>query len=641
MLPELGQVLLLLALLLAAVQALLPLAGAHRGNLRLMGVARPAGYAQLVLLGAAYALLTWAFVAQDFSVRYVATNSNTLLPMVYRYTAVWGSHEGSLLLWTLILVVWNALVAAFSRSLPEPVVARVLGVLGIVSFGFLAFLIFTSNPFDRLLPAPLEGRDLNPLLQDPGMIIHPPMQYVGWAGFSVPFAFAIAALLDGRIDARWLRWVRPWTNVAWAFLTVGIALGSWWAYYELGWGGWWFWDPVENAAFMPWLVGAALIHSQAVTEKRGSFAGWTLLLAIAAFSLSLMGTFLVRSGVLTSVHAFASDPSRGLFILVFLALVIGGSLLLYALRAGRLDPGAGFRPASRETLLLLNNLLLASTCAMILLGTLYPLIADALDMGKISVGPPYFGLLFLVLMAPLVALVPLGPLTRWQREQPSKVVAMLLPWLGVACGLGVAAYFTAPQGPWKTAVGVGGAAWVGLGTLRFVWTRLRNSGRMTAEMWGMVLAHLGVAVFLAGALLVEAQNVQREVALKPGQTLQVGRYAFEFQGVDQLEGPNYLADRGHVQVLRDGNPWVLLHPEKRAYASGGQVMTEAAIRPGFSGDVYLALGEALGDGAWAVRVHLKPFVRWIWAGAALMALGGLVAAGDRRFRRVTREKKPA
>ncbi len=641
MLPELGQVLLLLALLLAAVQAVLPLAGAHRGSAALMGVARPAGYAQLALLVAAYAVLTWAFVAQDFSVRYVATNSNTVLPMVYRYTAVWGSHEGSLLLWTLILVAWNALVAALSRGLPEPVVARVLGVLGIVSFGFLAFLIFTSNPFDRLLPAPLEGRDLNPLLQDPGMIIHPPMQYIGWAGFSVPFAFAIAALLDGRIDARWLRWVRPWTNVAWAFLTVGIALGSWWAYYELGWGGWWFWDPVENAAFMPWLVGAALIHSQAVTEKRGSFAGWTLLLAIASFSLSLMGTFLVRSGVLTSVHAFASDPSRGLFILVFLALVIGGSLLLYALRAGRLDPGAGFQPASRETLLLLNNLLLASTCAMILLGTLYPLIADALDMGKISVGPPYFGLLFVVLMAPLVALVPFGPLTRWQRDQPSKVAAMLLPWLGVACGLGVAAYFTAPQGPWKTAAGVAGAAWVALGTLRFAWARLRNSGRMTAEMWGMVLAHLGVAVFLAGALLVEAQNVQREVALRPGQSLQVGPYAFRFQGVDQLQGPNYVADRGHVQVLRDGRPVVLLHPEKRAYASGGQVMTEAAIRPGFTGDVYVALGEALGDGAWAVRVHLKPFVRWIWAGAALMALGGLVAAGDRRFRRTGKENKTA
>ena len=411
------------------------------------------------------------------------------------------------------------------------------------------------------------------------MIIHPPMQYVGWAGFSVPFAFAIAALLDGHIDARWLRWVRPWTNVAWAFLTVGIALGSWWAYYELGWGGWWFWDPVENAAFMPWLVGAALIHSQAVTEKRGSFPGWTLLLAIAAFSLSLMGTFLVRSGVLTSVHAFAADPSRGLFILVFLGLVIGGSLLLYALRAGRLDPGAGFRPASRETLLLLNNLLLASACAMILLGTLYPLLADALELGKISVGPPYFGLLFFVLMAPLLALVPLGPLVRWQRDQASKVAALLLPWLGLALVAGAVAYFAAPQGSWKTAAGVAGAAWVGLGTLRFVWARLRNSGRLTAEMWGMVLAHLGLAVFVVGALLVEAQNVQREVALKPDQALELGRYAFRFEGVDQLRGPNYLADRGHVQVLRDGRPLALLHPEKRAYASGGQVMTEAGIRP--------------------------------------------------------------
>ncbi|TWH17686.1 MULTISPECIES: heme lyase CcmF/NrfE family subunit [Pseudoxanthomonas] len=638
MLPELGQVLMALALLVAALQALLPLAGAHRGEPRLMAVARPASYAMLALVGGAFALLTWAFVSQDFSVRYVATNSNSLLPMVYRYTAVWGSHEGSLLLWVLVLCVWNALVAAFSRALPQAVVARVLGVLGIVACGFLAFLIFTSNPFERLLPAAAEGRDLNPLLQDPGMIIHPPMQYVGWAGFSVPFAFAIAALLDGHIDARWLRWVRPWTNVAWAFLTVGIALGSWWAYYELGWGGWWFWDPVENAAFMPWLVGAALIHSQAVTEKRGSFPGWTLLLAIAAFSLSLMGTFLVRSGVLTSVHAFAADPSRGLFILVFLGLVIGGSLLLYALRAGRLDPGAGFRPASRETLLLLNNLLLASACAMILLGTLYPLLADALELGKISVGPPYFGLLFFVLMAPLLALVPLGPLVRWQRDQASKVAALLLPWLGLALVAGAVAYFAAPQGSWKTAAGVAGAAWVGLGTLRFVWARLRNSGRLTAEMWGMVLAHLGLAVFVVGALLVEAQNVQREVALKPGQALELGRYAFRFEGVDRLRGPNYLADRGHVQVLRDGRPLALLHPEKRAYASGGQVMTEAGIRPGLAADVYVALGESLGDGAWAVRVHVKPFVRWIWGGAALMALGGLVAAGDRRFRRATKEK---
>ena len=645
MLPELGQAASLLALLTALLQVVLPLAGAQAASnparerfaSAAMAVARPAAYAQLLLMLFAYVVLTAAFVQQDFSVKYVADNSNSLLPMVYRYTAVWGAHEGSLLLWALMLSTWNAAVALWSRQLPQVVVARVLGVIGLVAIGFLSFMLFTSNPFERLLPIPGEGHDLNPLLQDPGMIIHPPMLYVGYIGFVVPFAFAIAALLDGDVDARWLRWTRPWTNVAWGFLTIGIALGSWWAYYELGWGGWWFWDPVENASFMPWLAGAALIHSQAVTEKRGSFAGWTLLLAIAAFSLSLMGTFLVRSGVLTSVHSFAADPSRGLFILVFLALVIGGSLLLYALRAGRLQAGAGFQPASRETLLLLNNLLLTCACAMILLGTLYPLIADALGLGKISVGPPYFGLLFLVLMAPLVALVPFGPLTRWQRDQPSRVLAMLLPWLGVALGLGVAAYFTAPQGPWKTALGVAGAAWIGLGTLRFVWSRLGNGGRMTAEMWGMTLAHLGIGVFLAGALLVEAQNVQREVALKPGQSLQVGGYTFVFQGVDQTQGPNYLSDRGHVQVLRGGRELELLHPEKRAYASGGQVLTEAGIRPGFTGDVFVALGESLGEDAWAVRVHLKPFIRWIWAGALLMALGGLLTAADRRFRRLPQE----
>ena len=633
MLPELGQVLLVLALLVAALQAVLPLAGAQRSNVAWMAVARPAAYAQLLLLAVAFAILTRAFVVQDFSVKYVADNSNTLLPMIYRYSAVWGGHEGSLLLWALVLALWSAAVALFSRALPQLVMARVLGVMGVVAVGFLAFMVFTSSPFTRLVPAPAEGGDLNPLLQDPGLIFHPPMLYFGYVGFAVPFAFAIAALLDGQVDARWLRWTRPWTNVAWAFLTVGIGLGSWWAYYELGWGGWWFWDPVENASFMPWLAGAALIHSQAVTEKRGSFAGWTLLLAIAAFSLSLLGTFLVRSGVLTSVHAFASDPSRGLFILVFLSAVVGASLLLYVLRAGRLQAGAGFQPFSRETLLLLNNLLLASACAMVLLGTLYPLIADALDLGKISVGPPYFGLLFLVLMTPLVALVPFGPLTRWQRDQPSRVLALLLPWLGVALGLGVAAYFTAAQGPWKTAVGVAGATWVALGTLRFAWDRLRNSGRMTAEMWGMTLAHLGIAVFVAGALLVEAQNVQREVALKPGQSLQVGRYEVLLQGVDKRQGPNYLADRGHVQVLRGSRELALLHPEKRAYASGGQVMTEAGILPGFTGDVFVALGEPLGNDAWAVRVHIKPFIRWVWAGALLMALGGLVTAADRRFRR--------
>ena len=634
MFPELGQIVLLLALLVAALQATLPLVGAHRGMTPWMAVARPAAYAQLALVASAFAILTHAFVVQDFSVQYVAENSNSLLPWYYRYTAVWGAHEGSLLLWALILAVWTALVARFSRRLPDEVIARVLGVMGFISVGFLAFLIFTSNPFARLLPAAAEGRDLNPLLQDPGMIIHPPMLYLGYVGFSVPFAFAIAALLGGNIDARWLRWTRPWTNVAWAFLTIGIALGSWWAYYELGWGGWWFWDPVENASFMPWLAGTALLHSQAVTEKRGSFRGWTLLLAIAAFSLSLLGTFLVRSGVLTSVHAFAADPTRGLFVLIFLGIVIGGSLVLYALRAPSDDEGARFSTASRETLLLVNNLLLTSACAMVLLGTLYPLLADALDLGKISVGPPYFALLFILLMAPLVLLLPFGPLTRWQREQPSKPFAMLVPWAGLALGVGIGAFFLAPQGAWKTAAGLAGSAWVLAGTARFLWTRVQAKGnRFTAEMLGMTLAHLGIAVFLVGALLTEGLSRQRELALAPGQSVELGRHAFRFDGVVRRQGPNYLADHGTVQVSRDGQAIALMHPEKRSYASGGQVMTESAIDAGLTRDLYVALGEPLGDGAWAVRVHVKPFVRWIWLGAVLMALGGFVTATDKRFRR--------
>jgi len=635
-LPELGQILLVAALLMALLQAVLPLWGAQRGYPAWMAVARPAAYAQLALLLGAFCVLTAAFVTQDFSVRYVAENSNSLLPLAYRYSAVWGAHEGSLLLWALVLALWNGAVARWSRQLPMVVLARVLGVLGIIGVGFLAFLIFTSNPFARLLPAPLEGHDLNPLLQDPGLIIHPPMLYLGYVGFAVPFAFAIAALLEGRVDARWLRWTRPWTNVAWGFLTLGIALGSWWAYYELGWGGWWFWDPVENASFMPWLAGAALIHSQAVTEKRGSFASWTLLLAIAAFALSLLGTFLVRSGVLTSVHSFAADPSRGTFILIFLALVIGGALVLYALRAGALgndDPRRGFMPTSRETLLLANNLLLAAACAMVLLGTLYPLLADALGLGKVSVGPPYFGTLFLLLMAPLVALLPFGPLVNWQRDQASRTLAMLAPWAALALLLGVIAYFMAPQGALKTAAGVTAAAWVAFGTARFVWTRLRGNGRFNAEMVGMLLAHGGVAVFLAGALLVEALNVQREVALSPGQSLQVSGYALRFEGVDYQQGPNYSADRGHVRVMQGNRQIALLHPEKRAYASGGQMMTEAGIHARLNGDIYVALGEPLGNNAWAVRVHVKPFVRWIWLGALLMALGGFVTAADRRFRR--------
>ncbi len=638
MLPELGQILLLLALMASLLQAGLPLAGAQRGIDSWMQVARPAAFVQLLLVASAFGVLTAAFVQQDFSVRYVAENSNTLLPMVYRWSAVWGAHEGSLLLWALVLALWTGAVAWGSRALPMTVQARVLAVMGLVSVGFLAFLIFTSNPFARLIPAPLEGRDLNPLLQDPGLIIHPPMLYLGYVGFSVPFAFAVAALLDGRVDTRWVRWTRPWTNVAWALLTLGIALGSWWAYYELGWGGWWFWDPVENASFMPWLAGAALIHSQAVTEKRGIFASWTLLLAICAFALSLLGTFLVRSGVLTSVHSFAADPSRGMFILLFLAILVGGALLLYALRAGRLgvdsaDPRRGFMATSRETLLLANNLLLASATAMVLLGTLYPLLADALGLGKLSVGPPYFGSLFLLLMAPLVLLLPFGPLVNWQRDQPSRALALVLPWLVLAVALGMVAWWRAPQNGWKVGLGVAAAAWVALGTARFIWQRLRGNGRFTAEMVGMLLGHAGMAVFLAGALLVEALNVQREVALAPGQTVVVGRHEVRFEGVDHRDGANFSADRGHLRVFHDGVERALLHPEKRRYASGGQVMTEAGIAAGFTGDVYVAMGEPLGNNAWAVRVHIKPYVRWIWLGALLMALGGLVAAVDRRFRR--------
>ncbi len=639
MLAEIGQVLLILALLAALLQSVLPLLGAQRGIAPFVAIARPAALLQLTMVLGAFVVLTLAFVRQDFSLRYVAENSNSLLPMIYRYSAVWGAHEGSLLLWTLVLALWTAAVAEFSQRLPPVVVARVLAVMGLISVGFLAFLLFTSNPFERLLPAPVEGRDLNPLLQDPGLIIHPPMLYLGYVGFSVPFAFAIAALLDGRIDVRWLRWTRPWTNVAWGFLTLGIALGSWWAYYELGWGGWWFWDPVENASFMPWLAGAALLHSQATTEKRGVFIGWTLLLAIAAFALSLLGTFLVRSGVLTSVHSFAADPARGLFILVFLALVIGGSLLLYALRAPAVggntsDARRAYALNSRESLLLANNLLLGCACAMVLLGTLYPLLADALDLGKVSVGPPYFGTLFLLLMAPLVLLLPFGPLTRWQREQGLRPFALLLPWALLALALGAIGWFMAPQGKLKAAVGIAAAAWVGAGTLYVLWQRLRGGGRPGAETWGMLLAHLGIAVFLVGALLVEALSIQHEVALAPGQSVEAGGYRLEFEGVDATDGPNYHADRGHVRVFRSDREVALLHPEKRMYASGGMPMTEAGIHPALGGDVYVALGESLGDGAWAVRVQVKPFVRWIWLGALLMALGAFVTAVDRRFRKL-------
>jgi cytochrome c-type biogenesis protein CcmF len=633
-LPELGLLCLLLALVLAVLLGTLPLLGAQRGHAALMATARPLAWSQLAFIGAAFAILAHAFLVSDFSVAYVATNSNTLLPAIYKFTAVWGAHEGSLLLWVLILALWIAAVASFSRALPAALVARVLAVMGWISVGFLAFLVFTSNPFERLLPGAVQGRDLNPLLQDPGMIVHPPLLYTGYVGFAVAFAFAIAALLEGRVDAQWVRWSRPWTNVAWAFLTLGIALGSFWAYYELGWGGWWFWDPVENASFMPWLVGAALLHSQAVTEKRGSFRAWTLLLAIAAFSLSLLGTFLVRSGVLTSVHAFASDPTRGLFILGFLALVIGGSLLLFAFRAPSDDGGKPFAPVSRETLLLVNNLLLTCAAAMIAIGTLYPLLAEALDLGRISVGPPYFRLLFGLLMLPLVLLVPFGPLTRWQREQASVPARMLAPWAALALIAAGAWWLGSPAGNAQTALGVLAGAWLLLGTARFVRQRLRGGQRMTAEMVGMTFAHVGLAVFFFGVLQTEGGSVEKDVAAVPGQSFALHGYDFRFEGTGQVRGPNYAADRGRILVSRHGDPVATMEPEKRAYASGGKVMTEADIDGALHRDLYVALGEPLdANGGWALRLYVKPFIRLIWLGALLMAIGAFTVLFDRRFRR--------
>ena len=647
MIPELGQVALILALLVAILQFVLPLWGAQRGNAALMAVARPAAYAQLSLVLLAFVLLSVAFARQDFSVLYVANNSNSLLPMHYRITAVWGAHEGSLLLWALVLSLWTGAVARFSRSLPPEVISRVLAVLGLVAIGFISFMLFTSNPFERLLPAAVEGRDLNPLLQDPGFIIHPPMIYMGYVGFSVAFAFAIASMLDGRMDRAWVRWSRPWTNVAWAFQTLGIVLGSWWAYYELGWGGWWFWDPVENGSFMPWLVGTALLHSQAVTEKRGSFRNWTLLLAIAAFSLSLLGTFIVRSGVLTSVHSFAADPARGVFILVFLAIIVGGSLLLYALRTPPANDGKPFAPLSRETLLMINNLLFSAAAAMVLIGTLAPLLFEALNLGRISVGPPFFGLQFGILMAPVVLLMPFGPFTRWQREYANRYLPLLRFALTAAVLALVLAWLLGDAFTLKSYAGVGLSIWIIAGTLRYAWQRLKSTASLNGETAGMLLAHLGLGVFVAGVLLVESLGVERDVALAPGASSEINGYRFEFQGVERVQGPNYRADRGDLRVFDGDREIARLHPEKRAYASGGQIMTEAAIDPALHRDLYVALGERLdarGDGAtvatnsWSLRVYVKPFVRLIWLGGLLMMVGGFVAAADRRFRRPRAER---
>ena len=637
MLPELGQAVLILALLVAALQAVLPLAGAQRGIASWMSVARPAAFMQLALVASAFAILTHAFVVQDFSLQYVATNSNSLLPMVYRYTAVWGAHEGSLLLWALILAVWTAAVAAFSKSLPQPVIARVLGVMGAIAFGFIAFLIFTSNPFDRLLPAAVEGRDLNPLLQDPGMIVHPPMLYLGYVGFCVPFAFAIAALLDGRIDARWLRWTRPWTNVAWGFLTIGIALGSWWAYYELGWGGWWFWDPVENASFMPWLAGTALLHSQAVTEKRGSFRGWTLLLAIAAFSLSLLGTFLVRSGVVESVHAFASDPARGMFILAFLVVTIGGALVLYAWRASLFASKAGFKPISRESFLLMNNVLLVAAMGVILLGTLYPIFLDAFDLRGVSVGPPYFSAMFLVPTLPLVLLLAMGMHASWKHatfERTKTLLAVLLV-VAIALGIGIPALAYG----WHSilsAVGVVVALWIALSSLIEPVERLRKGHSLSAGVLGMCVAHFGLAMFILGATTVESFKQEKDLSLRPGQSTEVAGFTFAMNSLRDVAGPNYQAVESEVTISRNGREITKLYPQKRVYRVQKNAMTEAGIDGGWNRDLFVAMGEPLGDGAWSLRLQYKPMVRFIWLGALVMAIGGFLAVCDRRYRqRVT------
>ncbi len=646
MLPELGQFALILALLLALAQCVLPLLGAWRGNPALIATARPIATGQFVFVTLAFGVLSCAFLTQDFSVAYVAQNSNLALPWYYRFSAVWGAHEGSLLLWVLILNVWTFALANFSRHLPDAFIARVLGVLGFVSLGFLAFTLFTSNPFARHLPALADGVDLNPILQDPGLIMHPPMLYMGYVGFSVAFAFAIAALLGGELDVAWIRWARPWTNVAWAFLTLGITLGSWWAYYVLGWGGWWFWDPVENASFMPWLVGTALIHSQAVTEKRGSFRAWTLLLSIFAFSLSLLGTFLVRSGVLTSVHAFASDPKRGLFILAFLTIVVGGSLTIYALRAPKVAGGKPFQMLSRETLLLINNLLFACAAAMVLLGTLYPLIGDALGVGRISVGPPYFGFMFPLLMLPVVLLIPFGPFFRWAAGDWRATLRTLTPALVLALLCALAAWLLVGALPLRGVAGVGACLWVGTGIALYAlkrWREAPRGRRYTPEMLGMICAHFGVAIFLAGVLVTEATSVESDLRMAPGETKNIAGIDFTFKGVAPAQGPNFRAEQGVIEVSRDGRLIATLNPQKRQYSGNAPVQTRADIRPGVFRDIYVALGESLDDkGAWAVRIYVKPFVRWIWFGGLMMMLGGFVAAADRRFRILpTRGEAPA
>jgi len=641
MLPEIGQFALILALALALIQGTLPLWGATKNLSPWMRLARPVAQGQSLFVVLAFGCLVVAFINNDFSVLYVASNSNSALPLAYRIAAVWGGHEGSMLLWILMLSMWTLAVSFFSDHLPLAIVSRVLGVLGLVSIGFLSFLLFTSNPFERLIPAAMDGRDLNPLLQDPGMVIHPPMLYMGYVGFSVAFAFAIAALLSGQLDATWARWSRPWTTVAWSFLTIGIALGSAWAYYELGWGGWWFWDPVENASFMPWLVGTALIHSLAVTEKRGSFKSWTVLLAILAFALSLLGTFLVRSGVLTSVHAFATDPKRGIYILIFLTLVIGSSLLLYALRAHRVGLGGRFALVSRESMLLANNVLLVVAAASVLLGTLYPLILDALNLGKISVGPPYFDAVFLPLMSPALFLMGVGPIARWKEARVPPMV-IRLRWAFVV-SLVSALLLPLTMGQWLplTSFAFLLSLWIALSSLTQLFYRWRLNpeqnwlSRIKApslSYYGMLVAHLGVAVFVLGVTMVKSYDAQVDVPLRVGQSVPLQDYTFHFDAIDTFQGPNYTGMRATIGVKKDGVAILTLYPEKRLYTVQKNATTEAAIDSGWTRDLYVSLGEPVSDNRWVIRFQIKPFVDWIWGGCLLMALGGLLAVMDRRYR---------
>jgi cytochrome c-type biogenesis protein CcmF len=649
MFPELGNFSLSIALALALLLGVLPMVGAHRSDARLMSSARPLTQGVFVFVAFAFFCQIQSFVLNDFSVLNVATNSNSTLPIEYRISAAWGSHEGSLLLWVFMLTVWSLAVSVFSRRLPPDMVARVLAVLGWVTVGFLAFMLASSNPFDRLLPAAVDGRDLNPLLQDPGMIFHPPMLYMGYVGFSVAFAFALAALIGGRLDAAWARWSRPWTTVAWMFLTLGIALGSYWAYYELGWGGWWFWDPVENASFMPWLVGTALIHSLAVTEKRGAFKSWTVLLAIAAFSLSLLGTFLVRSGVLTSVHAFATDPERGVFILALLVFVIGGSLLLFAIRAPSVGLGGGFASLSRETALLANNVLLAVATSAVLLGTLYPLFLDALGLGKISVGVPYFNSVFVPLMTPVTFLMAVGPFVRWKKDALPGLVLRLRWALGVSVASTVV--MMVASGHYTAMLGLGTfmAIWIGATSVQHLVERLRGRGdgagwlararAIPGGWWGMWLAHLGIAVTIVGITLVKGFELNADLKMAPGQTTELAGYTFRFDGAFDHSGPNYDAAQGRIEVTRDGRPVALMLPEKRLYRVSQMPMTEAAIDSGFTRDIYVSMGEPLPDSdAWIVRIFYKPFVNWIWVGALIMALGGGIAAADRRYRKLAQRQ---